>query len=233
MSQLWKHDLKAVKGHSHLIGLDEAGRGPLAGPVVAAAVALRHGFFLKASHRKNTATFDASKKVPEPRRLELFEWLNKARSQGRLDYSCAAASVEEIETENIFPATTLAMKRAIAGLPEDLRPKATTDDLPLFQPKATSKPPPSLILLDGKPMKKLGHPHRAIVQGDGTSLSIAMASILAKTLRDQLMVKLDEDFPQYGFVKHKGYGTPQHLEALRHHGPCHHHRPRFLRNLDI
>ena len=85
----------------------------------------------------------------------------------------------------------------------------------------------------GKPMKKLGHPHRAIVQGDGTSLSIAMASILAKTLRDQLMLKLDEDFPQYGFVKHKGYGTPQHLEALRHHGPCPHHRPRFLRNLDI
>ena len=118
-------------------------------------------------------------------------------------------------------------------LPEDLRPKATTDDLPLFQPKATSKPPPSLVLLDGKPMKKLGHPHRAIVQGDGTSLSIAMASILAKTLRDQLMLKLDEDFPQYGFVKHKGYGTPQHLEALRHHGPCPHHRPRFLRNLDI
>ena len=233
MNLLWKHDLRAVKGHSHLIGLDEAGRGPLAGPLVAAAVVLRAEFFTKASHRKNTKEFDDSKTLPEERRLQLFAWLEKARGQGRLDYAWEAADIEEIETHNIYQATTRAMRRAIGKLPAELQPQPTTDDLPLFQASAAGNAPLPLVLLDGKPMKKLGHPHHAIIEGDGTSLAIAMASILAKTLRDRIMVELDAQHPQYGFAANKGYGTPQHLEALRVYGPCPHHRPRFLRNLEL
>ena len=225
--------IRDSKGHSHLIGLDEAGRGPLAGPVVAAAVVLNADFFRKASHRKNTKRYDDSKTLPEERRLQLFAWLEKARSEGRLEYAWDAADITEIEYHNIYQATALAMRRAISKLPEALQPRPTTDDLPLFKSHAASTTALPQVLLDGKPMKKLGHSHRAIVNGDGTSLSIAMASILAKTLRDRMLKTLDEEFPQYGFATHKGYGTPQHLAALREHGPCEQHRPRFLRNLNI
>lgn len=233
MSLLWKHDLKVVKGHSHLIGVDEAGRGPLAGPVVAAAVALCPEFFNKASHRKNTSQFDDSKKIPEPRRIQLFDWLEKAQAENRLKYAWAKAGIKEIESYNIFQATARTMKRAIANLPEELLPRTTTSDLPLFQAQDNNQELLALLLVDGKPMKRIGHPHRAIVKGDGTSLSIAMASIIAKTIRDRLMTDLDKVYPQYGFATHKGYGTPQHIAALRQHGPCPEHRPRFLRNLDL
>ena len=233
MSLLWKHDLKAVKGHSHLIGVDEAGRGPLAGPVVAAAVALCPEFFKKASHRKNTSQFDDSKKIPEPRRIQLFDWLEKAQAENRLKYAWAEAGIKEIESYNIFQATARTMKRAIANLPQELQPRTTTSDLPLFQARDNNQELLALLLVDGKPMKRIGHPHRAIIKGDGTSLSIAMASIIAKTIRDRLMTDLDKVYPQYGFATHKGYGTPQHIAALRQHGSCPEHRPRFLRNLDL
>ena len=233
MSLLWKHDLKAVKGHSHLIGVDEAGRGPLAGPVVAAAVALCPEFFKKASHRKNTSQFDDSKKIPEPRRIQLFDWLEKAQAENRLKYAWAEAGIKEIESYNIFQATARTMKRAIANLPQELQPLTTTSDLPLFQAQDNNQELLALLLVDGKPMKRIGHPHRAIIKGDGTSLSIAMASIIAKTIRDRLMTDLDKVYPQYGFATHKGYGTPQHIAALRQHGSCPEHRPRFLRNLDL
>ena len=233
MSLLWKHDMYAVKGHSHVIGLDEAGRGPLAGPVVVAAVTLNSDFFKLASHRKNTSEFNDSKLLAEERRLELFRWMEKAREQDRLNYASETAEVEEIEQYNVYQATTRAMRRAIEKLPSELQPQPTTDDLPLFQTSGKESVLRPLVLLDGKPMKKLGHPHRAIVKGDSISLAIAMASILAKTLRDKMLIELSNEFPQYGFASHKGYGTPQHIEALLKHGACPQHRPRFLRNLEL
>ena len=123
----------AVKGHSHVIGLDEAGRGPLAGPVVVAAVTLSSDFFKLASHRKNTREFNDSKLLAEERRLELFRWMEKAREQDRLNYALETAEVEEIEQHNVYQATTRAMRRAIEKLPSELQPQPTTDDLPLFQ----------------------------------------------------------------------------------------------------
>lgn len=205
----------------------------MAGPVVAAAVALCPEFFKKASHRKNTSQFDDSKKIPEPRRIQLFAWLEKAQAENRLKYAWAEAGIKEIESYNIFQATARTMKRAIANLPQELQPRTTTSDLPLFQAQDNNQELLALLLVDGKPMKRIGHPHRAIVKGDGTSLSIAMASIIAKTIRDRLMTDLDKVYPQYGFATHKGYGTPQHIAALRQHGSCSEHRPRFLRNLDL
>ena len=123
----------AVKGHSHVIGLDEAGRGPLAGPVVVAAVTLNSDFFKLASHRKNTREFNDSKLLAEERRLELFRWMEKAREQDRLNYASETAEVEEIEQYNVYQATTRAMRRAIEKLPSELQPQPTTDDLRYFK----------------------------------------------------------------------------------------------------
>ena len=225
---LFAHDRKAIKRHSALIGVDEAGRGPLAGPVVAAAVGLLPEFFVKRSRIKILQKFDDSKKIPEEVRLELFSWLETAAEKEYLWFHWAEASVEEIEEINILQATSVAMNRAISGLPKTLLPLGPLQDLPLFQDQ--EKPPP-LILVDGKPMKSLPYSHRAIVKGDGTSLAIAMASIVAKTLRDRMMVELDKEFPQYGFAQHKGYGTQQHRAAIHEHGPARVHRSTFLRKI--
>ena len=225
---LFAHDRKAIKSHSALIGVDEAGRGPLAGPVVAAAVGLLPEFFAKRSRLKFLQKFDDSKKIPEEVRLELFSWLESAAQKEYLWFHWAEASVEEIDDINILQATSVAMKRAIAGLPETLLPSNPLEDLPLFQ--SSEKPPPR-ILVDGKPMKSLPYSHTAIVKGDGKSMAIAMASIVAKTVRDRMMVELDKEFPQYGFAQHKGYGTQQHRAALHQHGPSRIHRSTFLRKI--
>ncbi len=225
---LFAYDRKAIRQHSALIGVDEAGRGPLAGPVVAAAVGLLPDFFAKRSRLKILKKFDDSKKIPEEVRLELFSWLETAVQKEYLWFHWAEASVEEIDQINILQATSVAMNRAISGLPNQFLPQSPLEDLPLFQ---DSEKPPSLILVDGKPVKALEYTHRAIVKGDGTSMAIAMASIVAKTMRDRKMVELDKQFPQYGFAQHKGYGTQQHREALRNHGPSKVHRSTFLRKI--
>ena len=234
LSLLWKHDLRAIRDQSLLVGVDEAGRGPLAGPVIAAAVALKPEFFRKASHRKNSRGFNDSKQVREPRRRELFAWMEKARRQKRLAFAWAEAGVEEIEQLNIFQATALAMKRAIARLPSEWIPNPPDEELPLFsvQENQCAASKASLILLDGKPMRKLGYPHTPIIKGDSKSLSIAMASIVAKTVRDRIMTDMISIYPQYGFDAHKGYGTSAHLKALEKHGPCEQHRASFLKMLE-
>ncbi|WP_295371526.1 ribonuclease HII [uncultured Pseudacidovorax sp.] len=176
-----------------LAGVDEAGRGPLAGPVVAAAVILDDLHPIKGL---------ADSKVLTPLRREKLhdEILAKA-----LCCSIATATVEEIDTHNILQATMLAMRRAVQGL--RLRP--------------------SKVLVDGNRLPPLDVLAEAIVKGDARVKAISAASILAKVHRDRLCLALHDEFPQYGFAAHKGYGTPEHLAALRQHGACVHHRRSF------
>ena len=188
-------------GARRVAGVDEAGRGPLAGPVVAAAVLFEREY-LEAEAQRALAGLDDSKKLPAARR-EFFHDLLSACPRACI--GVGSASVAEIDELNILRATHLAMARALAQL----------------------APPPDLALVDGLPVKGLPVPHRAIVGGDAASLSIAAASIIAKVTRDRLMVALAAEFPAYGFERHKGYGTPAHLAALRRHGPCPAHRRSF------
>jgi ribonuclease HII len=122
-----------------------------------------------------------------------------------LIWAVATASREEIDRLNILRATHLAMRRAAEAL----------------------NPLPDHCLIDGLPLRDFPFPYDAIIKGDGLSLSIAAASIIAKVTRDRLMAEIDREFPQFGFAKHQGYGTKAHLEALRNHGPCRHHRRSF------
>ena len=172
-------------------GVDEAGRGPWAGPVHAAAVILAAG-------RRAIAGLNDSKQLTAAER-ESLEVEIKARA---LAWAVAFATVEEIAALNIFHATGLAMRRAVAGLAHT----------------------PAFALVDGNHIFDLPCPARAVVKGDCLSASIAAASILAKTARDRVMVALDADYPGYGFASHKGYGAPAHVEALRALGPTPIHR---------
>ena len=174
-------------------GVDEAGRGPLAGPVVAAAVIL--------DDQNPIAGLADSKKLSAARR----EWLFDEIRAKALCCSIAQASVEEIEQLNILQATLLAMKRAVQGL--RLTPKK--------------------VLVDGNRLPVLSMMAEAIVQGDALVPSISAASILAKVHRDRWCATMDLAYPQYGFSKHKGYGTAQHLAALQLHGACPEHRKTF------
>jgi len=183
-----------ARGLSWIAGVDEAGRGPLAGPVAAAAVILPRGF--------TCPGLDDSKKISAARRDALFE---KITTDPAIIWAVATADHEEIDRINILRATHLAMRRAM----ETLRQK------------------PDFCLIDGLPVRDFPFPHEAIVKGDGISLSIAAASIIAKVTRDRIMSEIDREFPQFGFAKHQGYGTKMHLEALRTHGPCRHHRRSF------
>jgi ribonuclease HII len=181
-------------GIQRVAGVDEAGRGPLAGPVAAAAVILPRGF--------SCPGLDDSKKISAGRREELYLRLTEDPDIG---WAVATADCEEIDRLNILRATHLSMRRAVEKL----------------------LPPPDHCLIDGLPVRGFPLPHDAIVKGDGLSLSIAAASIIAKVTRDRIMREIDREFPEFGFARHQGYGTKEHLEALRIHGPCRHHRRSF------
>jgi ribonuclease HII len=174
-------------------GVDEAGRGPLAGPVVAAAVIL--------DERQPIAGLADSKKLSAARREALYDEI-RAKA---LCCCVAQASVEEIDRLNILQATLLAMQRAVAGL----------------------RLKPGLVLVDGNRLPLLEMRAEAIVKGDAKVAAISAASILAKVTRDRGLELLDQRYPQYGFARHKGYGTAEHLQALRLHGPCPEHRSSF------
>jgi ribonuclease HII len=176
-----------------VVGVDEAGRGPLAGPVVAAAVIL--------DDLNPIMGLNDSKKLTPRRREQLFVEI-KAKA---LCFSIAQASVQEIDELNILQATMLAMQRAVVGL----------------------RLKPVKALIDGNRIPKLDVMAEAIVQGDAHVNCIAAASILAKVTRDHYMCELHDQFPQYGFAGHKGYGTAGHIHALRTHGACEHHRRSF------
>ena len=192
---LWEIERELhAEGIGLICGVDEAGRGPLAGPVCAAAVIL--------PPETELPGLNDSKKLSEKKREQLFPEIQ----QIALAWSVAFASVEEIEERNILGATMLAMNRAIDGL-------SLT---------------PDLALIDGNRDKEIEVPSRCVVHGDARCASIAAASILAKVSRDHLMLELAREYPQYGFEKHKGYGTRAHYAALREYGPCPAHRPSFL-----
>ena len=183
-----------ARGFSLVAGVDEAGRGPLAGPVVAAAVILPDSFALDG--------LTDSKKVPRARREKFFAVITTSAD---VVWSVAEATVDEIDTMNILRATHLAMARAVDALRQR----------------------PNHALVDGLPVRGLPVDHTALVGGDGLSLSIAAASIIAKVTRDRTMVAIDAQYPQYGFARHKGYGVREHINALRKHGPCPEHRRSF------
>jgi ribonuclease HII len=176
-----------------MAGVDEAGRGPLAGPVVAAAVIL--------DDSKRIRGLADSKVLSPLQRARLYDQIREKA----LCCSVAEATVEEIDTLNILHATMLAMKRAVEGL----------------------RLKPSKVLVDGNRLPTIDVLAEAVIGGDAKVKSISAASILAKVHRDRLCETLHEEYPQYGFAAHKGYGTREHLEALRLHGACRHHRRFF------
>lgn len=176
-----------------ICGVDEAGRGPLAGPVFAAAVILGARITRSGLADSKTLSPTARERLSARIRDESLAW------------SVASASVFEIDELNILQATLLAMRRAVEAL--SVRP--------------------AQVLIDGTMCPRLDVPARAVVRGDATIAEISAASILAKTARDQALVALDALYPQYGFARHKGYGTPGHLAALRQHGPSPEHRSSF------
>ena len=193
-----KYENEALeKGYTNICGVDEAGRGPLAGPVCAAAVILPKGHIIDG--------VNDSKKLTEKKREKLFDVI----IDECVSYSIAFATVEEIEELNILNATMLAMQRAVEGL----------------DTKA------DYAMIDGNRLPPLNIPAECIVKGDANSMSIAAASILAKVARDRLCLKYDELYPEYGFAKHKGYGTKLHIEMILKYGPCKIHRKSFLKKI--
>lgn len=230
-SALWQHDTQALGSHPGLIGVDEAGRGALAGPVVAAAVYCPATFYHSPRSGAEIATIHDSKQLKAAQRTALAHTLMAWQEQGLLHIAWASASVAEIEQHNILGATRLAMRRALEALRISLRPVDTSDDLPLFQTHPAATPATPHLLVDGKPLRPFPYAHQNLIGGDGRSFCIAAASIIAKVQRDALMLSLDTDHPPYGFARHKGYGTGAHCQAIRQHGPSPAHRPTFLRKL--
>ena len=232
MNVLQKHDAELIGACHALVGVDEVGRGCLAGPVMAAACCLRADFFKSQHALKLSAEFKDSKKLSASKRMQLLWVAEQLRSDALLDYAVGMSSVDEIAVLNILGATRLAMQRALDLLVQQVQVETVASQ----EPKLDSTflwlgDQPWLIQVDGPPLKPFPYPHRSLIQGDGRSLSIAMASVLAKTRRDVHMQALDRQFPEYGFAQNKGYGTKQHRSALKQHGPIAEHRALFLRKL--
>jgi len=189
------------QGVTLLAGVDEAGRGPLAGPVVAAAAMLPANW-LESGLPSALKGLNDSKQLTPRQRERFFDALN---SCGEVTFAVARMEADQVDEFNILQATHRAMNEALAAL----------------------APSPQHALVDGTRVKTLRLPQTPIVKGDALSYSIAAASVLAKVTRDRLMEEYHERWPAYGFAEHKGYGTPQHLAALAEHGPCPIHRRSF------
>ncbi len=180
-------------GFSCIAGVDEAGRGPLAGPVTAAAVVLPDDLLIRG--------LTDSKQVSEKERDRLFDVIREKA----VCFGIGIADERTIDEVNILQATIIAMERALEQL----------------------VPPPDYILIDALTLPRVSLPQNGIIKGDRRSHSIAAASILAKVTRDRLMLELHEQYPEYNFKRHKGYGTREHLDLLRKYGPCDAHRKTF------
>jgi ribonuclease HII len=192
------------EGYAVICGVDEAGRGPLCGSVVAAACILPDGL--------DIPELNDSKKLTPKKRDKLFDLIKEKA----IAYGIAEGTVAEINELNILEADLLAMRRAIDGL-----------RTPSGEPYKAD-----FALIDGNIDRDFQIPARAVVKGDSLSMSIAAASILAKVTRDRMCEDMDKAYPQYGIAKHKGYGTREHMEALREHGPSPIHRTKFIRFLN-
>lgn len=194
LSTMYVYERAAIAaGHTFVAGVDEAGRGPLAGPVAVAAVILPQERYL--------AHLNDSKKLSHTVREELFTQI----TEQAISYHISLIDVETIDRINILQATRMGMYEAIASL----------------------SPVPQEVLIDAVELPNLSIPSQSIIKGDAKSASIAAASILAKVTRDRLMEAYDERYPNYGFAKHKGYGTREHIEAIQRYGICSLHRKSF------
>lgn len=200
-------DRETGGGAAYIAGIDEAGRGPLAGPVVAACVVLPKNF--------DTVGVDDSKKLSEKKREELFEKI----TEKALAYGVGIEDNNVIDEINILEATRSAMKKALEQA-----------DAMLKERKGSGV---ELVLLDAVELRSISLPQKAIIKGDAKSLSIAASSIIAKVTRDRMMAGYHRQYPFYGFDKNKGYGTKAHYEAIEKHGITPIHRKTFLKNLNI
>lgn len=200
------------QGRNFVIGIDEAGRGPLAGPVVAAALFLSSDFnFHTTKNQKEFLKIRDSKKITPKGREKLFDFLIENKD---IRYGIGIVDEKIIDQKNILQATFIAMKKAI----EDLSSK---------EPKINMQN--SIVLIDGRDiLENIDLNQKSIIGGDGKVWSIAAASIIAKVTRDKIMEKYHEKYPQYQFDKHKGYGTKLHFELIKKHGPCEIHRKTFI-----
>lgn len=212
-----------AQGYDVLIGADEAGRGPLAGPVVAGAVCINKTFYNLHVSDETILLFQDSKVLSENQREQAYNILIQWAQEGHLWFAQGEASVDEIDTNNILCATTSAFRRALEHLKKDL-PSAEA----LFQTQSQSQ---TCLIIDGCPLKKLPYLHTSIVKGDRTSFCIAAASIVAKVYRDHIMNVLAQKHPQYHFENHKGYGTAEHIALLKQYGACAIHRKTFLKKI--
>ncbi len=192
-----------TEGYTAICGIDEAGRGPLCGSVVAAACILPDGL--------DIPELNDSKKLTPKKREKLFDII----CTSAIAYGIAEGTVEEINAINILEADLLAMRRAIDCLHTPNGQSYRAD----------------FALIDGNVSRDFQIPARAVIKGDSLSMSIAAASILAKVTRDRMCEEMDRQYPQYGIAKHKGYGTKEHMNALRQYGPSPIHRTKFIRFL--
>ena len=198
VKSLWIYEKELIqKGYACVAGVDEAGRGPLAGPVFAAAVILPEGEIIEG--------INDSKKLSPKKRDELYDIIREKA----IAVSSASVDEETIDEINILNATYLAMQKAVAGL----------------------NPKPDFVLVDGNSAPELDIECDTLVKGDAKSISIAAASIVAKVERDRYIIEMAKKYPEYGFEKHKGYGTKEHCEAILKYGPSPIHRKTFLKKL--
>jgi ribonuclease HII len=191
-------------GFDRIAGIDEAGRGPLAGPVVAAVVILTPDLMIEG--------LNDSKKMTELKREEAFQRLHELRGE-KVFFGIGQSSADEIDRMGILPATFQAMARSVENMTEKGAPSINE----------------YLFVIDGRDkVPNLRHLHQMpVIRGDGRSPSVAAASVLAKVHRDRQMIEHSKEYPDYGFAQHKGYGTKRHLDALESHGPCPLHRRSF------
>jgi ribonuclease HII len=232
--QLRSFDLKKIEGFESLIGVDEVGRGALAGPVVAGAVLVTRAFLEGRWAAGKAGRVNDSKQLTPAERESLWGEFESLAAQGQIHAHFGSASVEEIELHNILGATKLAMRRALGGIyaPEAFRRSEEPDLFSSTEERAAFVAPVSCrVLVDGLPLRGFPYPHTAIVNGDARSLCVAMGSIIAKVARDRMMAELDRAHPGYGFARHKGYGTEDHREAVVRLGRSPIHREMFLRKL--
>ena len=189
------------EGYKLICGIDEAGRGPLAGPVAVGAVIMKPDSMLE--------WVNDSKKVTEKRREILYDKI----IEDSIAWSVQLISEKDIDELNILEATKKGLNLALRDIIEQLNSK------------------PDILIVEAlREIDTLGVPYQSIIKGDATCYSISCASILAKVTRDRVMKQWDEVYPQYGFAKHKGYGTAKHIQAIKEYGPCSIHRRSFIRN---
>lgn len=232
IQKLAQFDAPYLRSKRFIVGVDEAGRGALAGPVVAAAMCVSDKFYADKQLLKAIEKLDDSKKLDHNLRAELFEKFSNLKKNGIIDFEAQSASVAEVESLNILGATKLAMRRALDAVNarNSLNLASSSAPATLFG-EGGGDISRAEVLIDGIKLKNFPYRHIAVVKGDAQSLAIAAASIIAKVTRDTLMEDLAQKYPRYGFEIHKGYGTPAHLQNILIYGASEIHRPSFLKNL--